>query len=502
MGEYYLGIDQGTTFTTALLVDNGWNVVSKGSVEHKQIYPKPGWVEHNPVELFESVLLATSQALEKIHAKASDIRAIGIDHQGETCLVWDKETGQPVYNAIVWQDRRTSDKAEYLKKTYGEKILNITGMLPDAYPSATKLRWIIDNVKGVKDKADKGKLLAGTLDTWLIWKLTGGESFSTDACSAGRLMLMDSRKTQWDPWLIELIGIPESILPPIVDCNTIFGETHPDVFFGARIPIAGSLTDANASAIGSGSSDPNTLNTSYGTGSFMGLTTGEKFIVPNYGLTCSCAWRLSGKKTYKLLGVSYVAGSAMQWLRDGLRILDNVSDSEKMAGSVDDTNGVYFVPAFAGLATPYWNQFARGAFMGLTSAVTREHMVRAVLESVAYQTLNCFRVMENEFDDKILRMVAGGGMVDNGFLMQFQSDLLNIPIEIPVEKETAAFGAACMAGLTTGAFTTLTDVKQFVAMRKVYEPKMGRGEREKRFSHWKNAVERTLNWIPPDSKES
>ena len=495
MGCYYLGIDQGTTFTTAALVDENWNILAKSAKEHRQIFPAPGWVEHDPVEVYESVLHVTASVLESAHIKATDLIAVGLDHQGETCLIWDKKTGKPVYNAIVWQDRRTADYSEALKVKHGEKILNITGMIPDSYHSATKLKWIIDNADGVKKCLENGDLLAGTLNTWLIWKLTGGESFVTDACSGGRLMLMDSRITQWDPWLLSLIGIPETLLPPILDCNSIFGYTCPDMFLGVSIPIAGCLTDSNAATVGGGGTAVGTLTTSYGTGSFMSLTTGENFIVSKRGLMSCCCWQLSGKRFYKILGASFVAGSAMQWLRDGLRILDDVAESEAMANSVSDTNGVYFVPAFAGLATPYWDQYARGAFMGLTSGVTREHIVRSVLESIAFQTLDCLKVMRLEYGKEVPMMHADGGMIDNKFFMQFLADVLGIPVEIPAEKETAAFGSACMAGLTTGALRQLSDVNPFVRIRGAYEPRMSQDEREERFAVWHRAVERSCDWI-------
>ncbi len=494
MRKLYLGIDQGTTMTTALLLDESWKVVGRGQKEHRQIFPKPGWVEHDPVEIYESCLEAVNLALLQANAEAKHIYCMGIDHQGETCLFWNKHTGEPVYNAIVWQDRRTADMAEKLKQTHEELIHSITGMLPDSYYSATKLRWIMDNVPEVKEGIAKGDLLAGTLNTWLIWKFTGGAAYVTDACSGVRLMLMDIKKGQWDQGLLDLIGIPSEILPPIHNCNEIYGYTHPDAFLGAKIPIAGSISDSNAGIIGSGSSAAGTLKTSYGTGSFMTLITGDQLIHSKVGLMGCCCWKLNGVPTFSLTGASYVAGAAIQWLRDGIRIIDSAGETETMAASVKDTNDVYFVPAFAGLATPYWDQYARGAFVGLTGSVQREHLVRAVLESIALQNMDGFRAMKSEYGGEINKMRADGGMVDNSFLMQFQADLLGVPVELPAEKETSAMGSAFLAALTMGDFNSLSDANPYVKFKSVFEPKMSEDEREYRLGRYHKAVECSRNW--------
>ncbi len=495
MPFYYLGIDQGTTLTTAILTNENWQIVAKASKAHRQYYPKPGWVEHDPVEIYENCIAAAAEALSQIPgASAKDIICLGLDHQGETCLIWDKDTGVPIHKAIVWQDRRTADVADTLKRSRGEQIHQITGMLPDAYHSVTKLNWLLDHVKGARERAERGKLLAGTLNTWLFWKLTKGQVYKTDACSANRIMLMDIRRTEWSPELIDLLGFPKNMLPEICDCNHIFGYTDPDCFLGARIPIAGSSSDSPAGLIGGGCTEAGALKTSYGTGSFMNLQTGEKVIISDRGLFSSCCWRLSGKPYYTLFGTSYIAGAAVQWLKDGINMIDDIRDTERVAQSVADTNDVFFVPAFAGLATPYWDQYARGLFIGLTTGVTKGHMVRAVLESMAYQVANCYRIMKQECGKEIHSMRADGGMVENKFVMQFQADMLGIPVEVPEEKETAAFGAACLAGYTIGGLPSLESVRKFVKLKYTYEPKMSADEREEKLTRWLEAADRSRDW--------
>ena len=494
--SYYLGIDQGTTLTTALLADEKWNIVAKASKAHRQYYPAPGWVEHDPMEIYENCLAAAAAALAKIpNATAGEIRGMGLDHQGETCMIWDKNSGEPIYRAIVWQDRRTADAADDLKRRYGEKIHRVTGVLPDAYHSATKFRWILDHVEGAQQRAERGELLLGTLNTWLIWKLTGGTSYATDPSSGSCTMLMDIHKTEWSPEILSLVGLSGCRLPEICDCNHIFGYTAPGAFPAPGIPIAGSLTDSPAGLIGGGCLGKGILKTSYGTGSFMSLQTGGDAILSDRGLFTSCLWRLSGKPYYRLFGSAYTAGAAVGWLKDGLGIIKDVGETEQMALSVPDTNDVCFVPAFSGLATPYWDQYARGLFIGLTGGVTREHLVRAVLESMAYQVANCYEAMRREFGQESPVMRADGGMTENRFVMQFQADMLGIPVEVPEEKETAAFGAACLAGYTLGALPSLESVREFVRLRNVYEPRMSADERKERLSRWLEAVDRSRAWV-------
>lgn len=495
MPGYHLGIDQGTTLTTAVLTDERWNIVAKASKAHKQYYPFPGWVEHDPLEIYENCLNVVTEALKQVRgASVSDIRSFGLDHQGETCLIWEKDTGVPIYNAIVWQDRRTAKSAECLKQEHGGKIQKITGVLPDAYHSATKLNWIMDHIPGARRRARRGELLAGTLNTWIFWKLTGGECHKTDPSGASCMMLMDIHTTQWSNEMMELLGIPAGILPEICDNNSIFGYTDPNIFFGAHVPIAGSLTDSPAGLIGGGCLGTGMLKTSYGTGSFLSMQTGERVILSERGLLSSCIWRFDHVPSYRMFGSCYTAGAAIEWLKNGIGIIDDAKSTEQMALSVPDSGDVYFVPAFSGLATPYWDSYARGLFIGLTAGVTREHMVRAVLEAMAFQVTDCYRTMRAEFGKDSPCMRADGGMSENGFVMQFQSDLTGIPVEVPEEKETAAYGSACLAGFTIGALPSLEDVKKFVRLKRVYEPRMSADERESRMERWRGAVARSREW--------
>lgn len=496
MAEYLLGIDQGTTLTTAVIMDEKLKIRAKASKAHHQYYPYPGWVEHNPMEIYNNILAVTLEALAQIpNAKLEEVIGMGLDHQGETCVVWDKTTGVPIYNAIVWQDRRTADWAEQLKEKHGKWIRDVTGMMPDAYHSATKIKWILDNVEGAGEKARRGELLAGTLNTWLFWKLTNGKIFATDACSANRFMLMDIRSTEWNKEITDLLEIPIDMLPPICDCNEKFGYTEPAQFLGVKVQIAGSIPDAPAGLIGGGCTKKGILKASYGTGCFMNLLTGEKLVMSDKGIFSSCCWRLNGKKFYNISGAAYIAGAAVEWLRQGLRMIDSPEETEVLSMSVPDTNGVYFVPAFAGLATPFWDQYARGLFIGLTGGVTKEHMVRAVMEGIAYQAAYCIKVMKQEYKNDIHVMRADGGMIGNQFLMQLQSNLIGIPIEIPKEKEAAAYGAACLAAYSMGIIPSIDSVRDKVEIIKTYEPNMSEDERGTRLEDWLRAVERSRDWV-------
>ena len=495
MARYYLGIDQGTTNTTAVLVNENWEIAAKVSKAHRQIFPEPGWVEHDPLEIYGNIKLAVQELINMIPgAKLSDILCMGLDHQGETCVIWDKKTGRPIYNAIVWQDRRTADVAEKYKEERGERIKEICGLLPDAYHSATKLKWMLDNVEGARKRAENGELLAGTLNTWIFWMLTGGKSFETDVSSAGSMMLMDIRTTDWSDELVEMCDIPREMLPHICDTNHVYGETVPEEFLGISIPIAGGIADSPSGMIGGGCVGEGVLKCSYGTGSFMHFQTGKKIITSNKGLFTRSCWRLDGQPYYLLSGASYIAGGAVTWLKDGIKLIKNVKETETMSLSVKDTDGVYFVPAFSGLATPFWDMYARGLLIGLTSRTTGEHIVRAVMESLAYQVANCFNIMQQESGTVSTRMRADGGMVENRFLMQFQADMLGVPVEVPEEKETCAFGAACLAGYTLGSLQSLESVKDIAKVKYVYEPEMSDDERKSRLTRWLEAAERSMNW--------
>lgn len=493
---YYLGIDQGTTLTTAVLVDEEWKVAAKASCSHTNHYPQPGWVEQDPCEIYENVLEVAAAALKKAGAEASQIRALGLDHQGETCMIWDRETGLPVYPAIVWQDRRTSKEAATLKETAGGPISRLTGLAPDAYYSATKIAWILEHTPQGREKAAAGQYLIGTLNTYIFWRLSGGAVYKTDPASASCMMLMDLAKTVWDPALVqELLGISADCLPEICDNSTVYGYTDPEVFFGVRIPIAGSSADSMAAIIGGGCFGTGILKTSYGTGNFMSLQIGKTPVFSEHGVVTDCVYREAGDTYYRFRGACYTAGAAVEWLKNGIGIIDDPKETAAIAGSVPDTGGVFFVPAFTGLATPYWDPYARGAFLGISGGTERAHLIRAVLEAVAYQVTDCYRALRAESREESPLMRADGGMVDNPFLMQLQADMLGFPVEVPAEKESAAFGAACLAAHADGGLDTVFSVRDFVEIKRVYEPAMSADERETRMAGYRKAVQRSLRWI-------
>ncbi|MCH8940906.1 MAG: glycerol kinase GlpK [Bacteroidetes bacterium] len=492
--KYYLGIDQGTTGTTALIFNEEWNICGKGYSEHKQYYPKPGWVEHDPVEIWSKTKESVAVALNQAKIKAKDLRAIGLDNQGETCMVWDKNTGKPIYNAIVWQDRRTAKLADELKDKYGDLITKKTGLTVDAYFSALKIKWILDNVKNAWSKIDKGELLVGTLDTWLLWKMTGGEIYITDSSTASRTMLFNLQTNKWDDEILDIIGIPKSILPEIKDSAEIYGYSSTD-FMDAKIPIAGSAYDQAAALFGQTCFDKGSVKTTYGTGCFMLMNTGNKPIVSKNGLITTVVWSIDKKVTYALDGGVYIAGAAIQWLRDGLKIIKSADETEALAKSVSDSGGVYFVPAFTGLAAPYWDQYARGMIIGITGGTTRAHIVRATLEAITFQVAENLDVMRKDSGINIDTMRADGGAVANEFLMQFQADILGIPIDVPVINETTALGAAFLGALGVGDFNSVEAIKSNWKLNKRYIPSIGDDERKTLIKQWKKAVQRSMKWI-------
>ena len=494
MSKYYLGLDQGTTGTTALLLDENWNVVSRGYKEQTQYYPKPGWVEHNPIELWNAILESTSMAIQGAKIKASDIKCIGLDNQGETVMLWNKISGEPVYNAIVWQDRRASLVADDIKYKYKDLIREKTGLIVDSYFSSLKIKWIIDNVEGVKEEIEKGNIIAGTLDTWIIWKLTHGRVHITDYSTASRTMLLNIHTGDWDDELLDILEIPKEILPQIKNSCELYGYTDPLDFFGAEIAISASLVDQQAALFGQICFEPGTVKTTYGTGCFMLMNTGDKAVYSNNGLLTTIGWGIDNQLTFALDAGVYTAGAAIQWLRDGIKIIDKPSQTEEMAKSVSDTGGVYFVPAFSGLASPYWDQYARGMMIGITGGTTREHIVRATLESIAYQVKDNLDIMVKDSNIDIKCMRVDGGLVQNEFLMQFQADILGIPVDVPVITETTALGAAYMAALGIGEFKDLNDLRQNWKLMKRYEPKMGDEERKELLDNWHDAIERSKNW--------
>ncbi len=497
MSKYFLGLDQGTTGTTVMIFDENWNKVSRGYKEHTQYYPKPGWVEHDPMEIWRNILETIDIATKEAGITEEDITCIGMDNQGETVMLWDKVSGVPVYNAIVWQDRRTAEEADEITKKYGDMIREKTGLIVDAYFSATKIKWIIDNVPGVKEKINQGRIIAGTLDTWMIWKLTHGRVCATDYSTASRTMLLNIHTGQWDDEILETLDIPKNILPEIKDSSTIFGHTDPLDFFGAIVPISGSVVDQQAALFGQACFKEGTVKTTYGTGCFMLMNTGNKPVYSENGLLTTVGWGLNRGKdiTFALDGGIYIAGAAVQWLRDKLQIITHAAQTEELAKSVPDTGGVFFVPAFAGLAAPHWDQYARGTFVGITGGTGREQIVRATLESMAYQVKDNLDVMEKDSGIKIKVMRVDGGASANDFLMQFQADILGIPVEVPEIVDTTALGAAYLAAYGIREFHDFKELEANWKLAKRFEPQMDEKTREELLYQWHRAVERSKGWI-------
>ena len=494
MNKYYLGIDQGTTGTTALLLDGNWDIAARVYKEHKQYYPKPGWVEHDPVEIWDRILETSKMAVEEAEINVEDITCLGLDNQGETVMVWDKVTGIPVYNAIVWQDRRTARLADEISEKHGEMIREKTGLVVDAYFSALKIKWIIENVDGVKEKIKQGRIIAGTLDTWMIWKLTHGQVHATDYSTASRTMMLNIHSRKWDDEILEILDIPKSILPEIRNSAEVYGYTDPLDYFGAKIPISGSVVDQQAALFGQACFTPGTVKTTYGTGCFMLMNTGDKPIYSENGLLTTIGWGLNDNITFALDGGVYITGAAIQWLRDGIKIIETAAETEEIAKSIKDTGNLYFVPAFVGLAAPHWDQYARGTLIGITAGTTRAEIVRATLESIAYQVKDNLDVMVKDSGINIDVMRVDGGAVANDFLMQFQADILGIPVDVPVITETTALGAAYLAALGIGEFSDLNDLASKWKLNKRYEPQMDHETREKLLYNWRRAVERSKGW--------
>jgi glycerol kinase len=494
VSKYILALDQGTTSSRAIVFDNDGKIVSVAQKEFTQIYPKAGWVEHDPMEIWGTQSGVAREALDKAGIAADQIAAIGITNQRETTVVWDKTTGKPVYNAIVWQCRRTASICDELKgKGLAESIRQKTGLVVDAYFSGTKVKWILDNVEGAREKAEKGDLLFGNIDTWLIWNLTGGKNHVTDYSNASRTMLFNINTLKWDEDILKELNIPESMLPEAKPSSFIYGYTTKEMF-GAEIPIAGAAGDQQAALFGQACFQPGMAKNTYGTGCFMLMNTGEKLVGSNNGLLTTIAWGLNGKVEYALEGSIFVAGAAVQWLRDELKIIDNAAASEAMAASVPDTNGVYVVPAFVGLGAPYWDMYARGAVLGLTRGANKNHLVRATLESIAYQTRDVLEAMQEDSKIELKSLKVDGGAVANNFLMQFQSDILGVPVDRPVVTETTALGAAYLAGLAVGFWPDKEEIAKKWNVDKTFAPDMAEEDRNKKYAGWKKAVNRALKW--------
>ena len=494
MPRYIMALDAGTTSNRAILFDHDGRICSMAQREFTQYFPKPGYVEHDADEIWASELGVAVEAMNKIGASADDIAAIGITNQRETTVIWDKNTGKPIYHAIVWQCRRTSGFCDELRKQgLTEKIRRTTGLVIDPYFSATKIRWILDNVEGAREKAEAGELLFGTIDTWLIWKLTKGRVHVTDYSNASRTMLYNIHELCWDQELLDIMGIPASMLPKVADSSCIYGETDPS-FLGGAIPIGGAAGDQQAALFGQACFDPGEAKCTYGTGGFLLMNTGSEPMDSQNGLVTTLAWGYKGKVSYALEGSIFVAGAAIQWLRDELRIIDSAPDSEYMAGKVPDTNGCYVVPAFTGLGAPYWDQYARGAILGLTRSVNKYHIVRATLESIAYQVSDVLSAMEADSKKALSSLKVDGGASANNFLMQFQADIMGIPVIRPACVETTALGAAYLAGLSSGFWKDLAELKKCMEAPSVFEPSLASEERKKLISGWKKAVGRTFDW--------
>lgn len=492
MGKYILAIDQGTTSTRAILFDRQGDIVHSSQREFKQIYPKPGWVEHNASEVWGSVLSVIASVLTESGNQPEDIDSIGITNQRETTVVWDKETGQPVYNAIVWQSRQSQGIVDALAEAGHEKMIqDKTGLKLDPYFSASKVKWILDNVEGTRERAEKGQLLFGTMDTFLIWKLSDGAVHVTDYSNASRTMLYNIGELQWDTELCELMQVPDTMLPEVRSSSEIYTTTAKSIFFGAEIPIAGAAGDQQCALFGQACFHKGMAKNTYGTGCFMLLNTGDKMVRSENGLLTTIAWGLEGKVTYALEGSVFVAGSAIQWLRDGLRMIQKAAETEAYATRVTSSDGVYVVPAFVGLGTPYWDSDARGAVFGLTRGTEKEHFIRATVEALAYQSKDVLLTMEKDAGMDIGILRADGGPVANAFLMQFQSDLLQADVELSKYHETTALGAAYLAGMATGFFGTLEDVESLWTKDKTYSPLMPEEERDRLYTGWQKAVEAT-----------
>lgn len=492
--KYIMALDQGTTSSRCILFDHRGKICSVVQKEFTQIYPHPGWVEHDAQEIWDTTLEVARTAMLKLKVPASDIAGIGITNQRETTVVWDKNTGEPVYNAVVWQCRRTSGMVDKLiEDGWGDRIRAKTGLVPDAYFSGTKIRWILDNVPGARARAEAGELLFGTIDTWLIWKLTGGAAHVTDYTNASRTMLFDIRRLCWDEELLDLLGIPASMLPKVRPSSEVYGWT-PFEMFGGEIPVAGAAGDQQSALFGQCCFEPGDVKNTYGTGCFLLMNTGSEPVMSKNGLLTTIAATLPGQVQYALEGSVFTGGAAIQWLRDELGVITNAAESLDYAKSVPDTAGVYVVPAFTGLGAPYWNQYARGMITGITRGFSRAHLVRATLESIAYQTYDICEAMENDAGVPLTRLKVDGGASANEFLMQFQSDLLGAEVIRPQCIETTAMGAAYLAGLAVGFWTSLDDVRASWETERVFAPEMEEARREELLGGWHKAVKSALIW--------
>lgn len=494
MAKYLLALDQGTTSSRCIIFDRHGNICSKVQREFRQIFPRDGWVEHDATEIWASQMGVAVEAMLSIGATAADIAAIGITNQRETVVVWDRKTGEPICHAIVWQCRRTAEYCDALKQGGMEsEIRSRTGLLIDPYFSATKLRWILENVEGARERAERGELLFGTIDTWLIYRLTGGQVHATDPSNAARTMLFNIHTLQWDEELLKLFEIPACMMPKVLPSSGVFGYTAPHLF-GGSIPIAGVAGDQQAALFGQCCFDAGDAKNTYGTGGFLLMNIGKTPILSEGGLLTTVGWQIGNEVSYVTEGSVFVCGAVIQWIRDGLGLLKRASDSEKMAMKVPDNGGVYLVPAFVGLGAPYWDAYARGGIQGLTRAANKNHIVRAALESMAYQTADVLEAMKRETGTPLSALRVDGGASANNFLLQFQADVLNVELLRPRCVETTAWGAASLAGLAVGVYSDTEELRREWQIDRSFEPQMSIEEREKLLTGWHRAVERTLEW--------
>ncbi|MET1025204.1 MAG: glycerol kinase GlpK [Pseudoxanthomonas sp.] len=494
--KHVLAIDQGTTSSRAILFDHDGRIAGMAQREFEQIFPQPGWVEHNPREIMTSVYTTITELLNNANVDINDIASIGITNQRETAVVWDKQTGQPVYNAIVWQSRQTKDICEELKKAGHEDMVRAkTGLLIDAYFSGTKVKWILDRVEGARARAENGELLFGTVDSWLIWNLTGGKVHVTDYTNAARTLMYNIHELKWDDELLAMLDVPKAMLPEVKSSSEVYGLTHSQ-HIGGQVPIAGIAGDQQAALFGQACFEEGMAKNTYGTGCFVLMNTGQKAMASKNGLLTTIAWGIDGKVEYALEGSIFVAGSVVQWLRDGLRMLGKASDTQAYAERAGDNDGVYFVPAFVGLGAPYWRSDIRGAVFGLTRGTSKEHFIRAAVESMAYQTRDVLTAMQADAQIELKELRADGGAISNDFMAQFQSDILNVPVVRPQVAETTALGAAYLAGLATGFWSSREEIARQWAADREFTPAMPEERREALYAGWKQAVEATMGFRP------
>lgn len=499
MTKFILAIDQGTTSSRAIVFDHAGKIVGMAQEEFKQIFPKPGWVEHDPMEIWTSQLGVVKEALSNAGVEATELAAIGITNQRETAVAWDRNTGEPLCNAIVWQDRRTAPFCDELKAGGNEALIREkTGLVIDAYFSATKWRWMLENVPGVREKAEKGELAFGTIDSWLIWNLTGGKVHVTDVSNASRTMLFNIHSLDWDPELLDLLGIPVNTLPEVRSSSEVYGEISKK-FLSVPVPIAGIAGDQQAATFGQMCLEPGSVKNTYGTGCFILCNTGETPVMSENNLITTIAWQLDGKTIYALEGSIFMAGAVVQWLRDGLGIIKSSSQVEKLAMSVSDNGGVYFVPAFTGLGAPYWDPYATGMIAGLSRGVTSAHVARAALESIAFQVKDVMKAMEEDAGIEISELKVDGGVVVNNLLMQFQADLLGIPVIRPETTETTALGSAYLAGLAVGFWESVEEIKSQWKAERTFKCTIAEKEQDKLMAGWKKAVSRSQSWSKPNN---